>query len=196
MTKIIISLILLTLLIFNTGCAKEKSNPKVKIILSDNREINLELYQDEAPITVENFLKLVDQKFYDGVVFHRIIADFMVQTGGYYVENNTIKEKEKTSTIYGEFSKNGFPTNTIEHELGVISMARLGHDNNSASSQFFICTAPVQFLDGDYAAFGKTIDEESNSVLLELNNASTKFVNNSLQDFPDPVITILTIEKY
>ena len=91
-------------------------NPIVKIILNDDREIFVELYPEVAPKSVENFLKLVEQKFYDGVIFHRIIANFMIQTGGYYVEDFTLFEKEEVESITGEFASNGFK-NDLKHEL-------------------------------------------------------------------------------
>ena len=173
---------------------KNNINPRVKITLEDNREITIELFKNQAPLTVDNFLKLVEAKYYDGVCFHRIIENFMIQTGGYYVSENSIHEKEKTNPIFGEFQTNGFK-NDIKHELGVISMARLGNDNNSASSQFFICSANTPHLDGSYCAFGKTVNQESNDVILALSKAKTVVVDHSLQNFPYPVITIKSIEK-
>ena len=74
----------------------------VKIILVDGREIDLELYPEIAPISVENFLSLVDKKFYDGVIFHRVIDRFMIQTGGYYIEENSLLEKEETKSYIDE----------------------------------------------------------------------------------------------
>ena len=76
-------------------------NPQVKIILSDDREINIELFPEIAPTTVENFLKLVNNNFYNGTIFHRVIKDFMIQTVGYYVENNTLHEKPDVTSIKG-----------------------------------------------------------------------------------------------
>ena len=191
MVRLLIPL-LFVMLIFTSGCKDKENTPRVKIILEDDRAIHLELYRDLAPTTVDNFLKLVDKNFYDGVIFHRIIMDFMVQAGGFTVEGNQIIQKESQKTIKGEFTNNGFENN-LKHTLGVISMARTS-DPNSASSQFFICTATAIHLDGDYAAFGKTIDEESNKVLLELNEATTTTID-YLEDFPVPVIKIKTIER-
>lgn len=168
-------------------------NKKVKIILNDNREIYVELYSDIAPLSVENFLKLVDNKFYDGVVFHRIIDNFMIQTGGYYVDGNTLKEKEEVPSIKGEFNSNGF-NNPLKHELGVISMART-NDPNSASSQFFICASACPHLDGEYAAFGRTIDEESLKVVLEVSKVNTINIGYGFTDFPEDVISIKTIQR-
>ena len=205
--------VLFILLAFTTGCKDKTSktnenndieqvtpigeeidnNPKVSIILEDGRVINLELYREIAPLSVDNFLSLVDSKFYDGVIFHRIIRDFMVQTGGHYLDGNMINNKETTKTIKGEFASNGVENN-LKHEFGVISMAR-ATDPNSASGQFFICTGTHPHLDGQYAGFGKTIDEESNKVLSELNVIPTYPLHPSLADFPTTVITIKTITR-
>lgn len=167
------------------------NNPKITIILENESSINLELYPSIAPQTVNNILDLINSKFYDGLVFHRIIKDFMVQVGGYYVFENKILQKEANERIPGEFLNNGHQ-NELKHKLGVISMART-NDPNSASSQFFICTKDSPHLDGNYAAFGSVNDEESIKVLLELNNSPTSFVHESLADFPIPLITIKTI---
>ncbi len=105
-----------------------------------------------APLTVENFLKLVNEDFYTDLTFHRIIKDFMIQ-GGDPKGNGS---GGSADTIIGEFSSNGY-ANDISHIRGVISMAR-SKDNNSASSQFFICNADaVESLDGNYAAFGYVV---------------------------------------
>lgn len=193
MTKLLIP-ILLFLLMMTSACKGEEGNPKVQITLDDGRTINLELYPEMAPKAVKNFLSLVDKKYYDGVCFHRIIDNFMIQTGGYYIKDNTIKEKPKTDSIYGEFTSNGYENNTLKHELGVISMART-NEKNSASSQFFICSATSSHLDGNYAAFGKTIDDASNQVVLALSAAPTSYIDPSLQDFPNPPIIIKSIRK-
>ena len=111
-------------------------------------EITVELDADTAPITVTNFIKLVDNKFYDGLTFHRIIDGFMIQ-GGDPTGTGSGGSDEK---ITGEFAKNGI-TNNISHVRGVISMAR-SNDMNSASSQFFIVQKDSTYLDGQYAGFG------------------------------------------
>ena len=111
----------------------------------------IELYPDTAPITVANFQKLVSKKFYDGLIFHRIIENFMIQ-GGDPLGTGTGGSKDK---IKGEFSANGIQ-NDLKHTNGVISMAR-SQSKNSASSQFFICQGTQKHLDGQYAAFGKVI---------------------------------------
>lgn len=168
---------------------------KVVIELTDGRKINIELYPDIAPISVTNFLNLVDAHYYDGVIFHRIIDGFMIQTGGYYMnENNQLAEKETVATIKGEFSSNGVENN-LKHTLGVVSMAR-ANAMDSASSQFFICSATASHLDGSYAAFGKVCDEESLKVVLEVSATPTVNIGYGFTDFPYPnIITIKTIRR-
>lgn len=123
-----------------------------EITIKDYGTIKLELYGDKAPITVENFVKLVNDGFYDGLTFHRIISGFMIQ-GGDPKGNGTGGSDEN---IKGEFSENGVE-NDISHVRGVISMAR-SQDNDSASSQFFIMHQDGTYLDGQYAAFGKVTE--------------------------------------
>ena len=113
--------------------------------------IEVELYKDAAPITVDNFVKLANKGFYNGLTFHRIIRGFMIQ-GGCPEGNGT---GGPGYSIKGEFASNGF-NNPIKHERGVISMAR-AMDPNSAGSQFFIMHQAAPHLDGQYAAFGKVI---------------------------------------
>ncbi len=124
----------------------------VVIELENGKKIKLELYPDKAPITVENFLKLVNEGFYDGLIFHRVIKGFMIQ-GGDPLGTGMGGAKEK---IKGEFSANGVP-NDLKHTRGVISMAR-SMNPNSASSQFFIMHKDAPHLDGQYAAFGKVVE--------------------------------------
>ena len=121
--------------------------------LENGKKIEIELYPDKAPKTVENFEKLVKAGFYDGLTFHRIIKGFMIQ-GGDPEGTGMGGAKDK---IYGEFSSNGFPQNDLRHTRGVISMAR-SMAPNSASSQFFIMHKDAPHLDGSYAAFGKVVD--------------------------------------
>lgn len=124
----------------------------IVIEMENGKKIKLELYPDDAPITVANFNKLVSEGFYDGLIFHRVIEGFMIQGGdpegtGMGGAKNNIK---------GEFASNGVKNN-IKHTRGVISMAR-AMSPNSASSQFFIMHADAPHLDGQYAAFGKVIE--------------------------------------
>ena len=119
-----------------------------QIVIKNYGTISLELDADMAPITVENFANLVNDGFYDGLTFHRIISGFMIQGGD--PEGNGLGGSDKE--IKGEFSANGVK-NTISHTRGVISMAR-AQSYNSASSQFFIMHEDAPYLDGSYAAFG------------------------------------------
>lgn len=124
----------------------------VVIELENGKQIKLELYPEKAPITVENFLKLVKEGFYDGLIFHRVIEGFMIQ-GGDPEGTGMGGAKDK---IKGEFGENGVP-NDIKHVRGVISMAR-SRQPDSASSQFFIVHKDAPHLDGKYAAFGKVVE--------------------------------------
>lgn len=130
-----------------TTDTKGKHHAKIKV--KNYGTIEVELDGDTAPITVANFVKLVNEKFYDGLTFHRIMSGFMIQ-GGDPLGNGTGGSDE---TIKGEFSSNGVENN-ISHKRGVISMAR-SSEPDSASSQFFIMHQDADYLDGQYAAFGK-----------------------------------------
>lgn len=150
----------------------------VVIEMNDGKKIKLELYPDKAPITVENFLKLVKEGFYDGLIFHRVIKDFMIQGGdpqGTGMGTGMGGAKDK---IKGEFLMNGVP-NDIRHERGVISMAR-AQNPNSASSQFFIVHKDSFYLDGQYAAFGRVV--EGMDVVDEIANVKTDFNDRPLND--------------
>jgi peptidyl-prolyl cis-trans isomerase B (cyclophilin B) len=132
---------------------KEDIMPDTFTITMDNgKTIKGELYPEKAPKTVENFKKLANEGFYDGLTFHRIIPGFMIQ-GGDPKGNGT---GGPGWTIPGEFSSNGHP-NDLKHTRGVLSMAR-AMDPNSAGSQFFIMHADAPHLDGSYAAFGKVTE--------------------------------------
>lgn len=157
--SIIVIIILLLVINILVNDKKEKNDMKdlltgkhyVEMKVKDYGTIELELDSDVAPITVTNFINLVNSKFYDGLTFHRIINGFMIQ-GGDPLGNGT---GGSSKTIKGEFSENGVK-NSISHVRGVISMAR-SSDYNSASSQFFIVQKDTTSLDGQYAAFGKVI---------------------------------------
>ena len=127
-------------------------NPIVTIEMENGNVVKIELYPDEAPNTVRNFVSLINKGFYDGVTFHRVIPGFMVQGG---CPEGTGMGGPGYS-IKGEFNKNSFP-NDLVHDRGVISMARTMAPN-SAGSQFFIMVQKSPHLDGDYAAFGKVIE--------------------------------------
>lgn len=128
------------------------SNPQVEMQIKDYGTITLELFPEVAPITVENFLNLVSNSFYNGIIFHRVIEGFMIQ-GGDPLGTGVGGSKDK---IKGEFESNGV-NNPLKHSRGVISMART-YMPNSASSQFFIMHKDAPHLDGDYAAFGVVIN--------------------------------------
>ena len=129
------------------------NNPKIKMTIRDFGEITAELYPDKAPKTVENFLSLIESGFFSGLIFHRVISDFMIQGGGY---NESFSDKDAPS-IKGEFASNGFAQNDLKHTRGVLSMART-NDPNSASSQFFIMHQDAPYLDRQYAGFGKVTE--------------------------------------
>ena len=122
---------------------------KAEIQLENGGVIDLDLFPDIAPVTVNNFVKLANNHFYDGLIFHRVIEGFMIQGGGY----DTAYQQKEADTIVGEFIANGY-FNLIAHTEGVISMARTSLSNDSASSQFFIMHKDNHSLDGQYAAFG------------------------------------------
>ena len=159
-----------------------ETNPKVKIDMGDLGEMTLELFPSVAPITVKNFLDLVESSFYDGLIFHRVIKGFMIQGGdplgtGMGGSKNNIK---------GEFKQNGVD-NPLEHTRGVISMAR-AYNPNSASSQFFIMHKDAKYLDGAYAAFGAVT--EGIEIVDRIANVRT-----SPSDKPLEAVTIKSIKK-
>lgn len=121
----------------------------IKIEMENGKVMRGELYPDVAPITVENFVKLIENKFFDGLVFHRVIENFMIQGGGF----DAVGNHKEADSIKGEFDSNGVK-NDLKHTRGVLSMARTMFPN-SASSQFFIMHKDAPHLDGQYAAFGK-----------------------------------------
>ena len=124
----------------------------VLLDVADYGQILIRLYPDVAPETVKNFKKLVSEKFYDGLIFHRVIKNFMIQGG----DPNGDGTGGSPDTIKGEFSKNGVENN-LKHLRGVVSMARRSNDMNSASSQFFICHQAYTAGNGEYAAFGYVV---------------------------------------
>lgn len=194
MKKKILLLILLLCTIFLSACSIEKKEidkyskkTYVDIEIKDYGTISLELYPSLAPVTVDNFVSLVNSGFYNGLTFHRIIDGFMIQGGcpfgtGYGGSNKSIK---------GEFNANNF-TNDLKHERGVISMARASGDYNSASSQFFIVQTTYPSLDGLYASFGRVIsgmeivDEICKNTPVEDNNGTVLAEN-------QPIITKMSV---
>lgn len=153
--------------------------------MDNGKSMEAELYPDVAPITVENFLKLVKEEFYDGLIFHRVIKGFMIQ-GGDPTGTGMSGSKE---TIKGEFLANGV-VNNLKHTRGVLSMART-MDPNSASSQFFIMHDDAPHLDGQYAAFGKIT--EGIEVVDEIAESPTDYRDKPLED--QRIKTIEIIEK-
>ena len=128
------------------------ANPIITIEMENGGVIKAELYPEIAPITVENFVKLTKEGFYDGLIFHRVIEGFMIQGG----DPTGTGMGGPGHTIKGEFRNNGV-VNNIKHERGVLSMAR-SMMPNSAGSQFFIMHKNAPHLDGSYAAFGRVIE--------------------------------------
>ena len=139
----------------------------VIIEMENGKQIKLELYPDVAPITVENFEKLVKQGFYDGLIFHRVISGFMIQGG---CPDGTGMGGPGYS-IKGEFASNGFK-NPLKHKRGVISMARSMRPD-SAGFQFFIMHQDAPHLDGQYAAFGRVV--EGMDIVDEIASVPTDF---------------------
>ena len=129
------------------------SNPIVTFEMENGKTFKAELYPDKAPNTVNNFLSLVQKGYYNGLIFHRVIAGFMIQGG----DPNGTGTGGPGYHIPGEFSGNGFMENDIKHVRGVLSMARAGHPD-SAGSQFFVMHEDANYLDGQYAAFGKVFE--------------------------------------
>lgn len=189
MKKIIV--LLIVGIFFITGCSLKNlfvrendvveyltGKINVEISVVDFGVIKLELDADVAPITVTNFVSLVNEGFYDGLTFHRIINTFMIQGGD--PEHNGLGGSDKT--IKGEFQSNGVENN-ISHLRGVISMARSNNSYDSASSQFFIVHEDSTFLDGEYAAFGhvtegmEVVDKIATTIQVEDDNGTVLFEN-------------------
>lgn len=172
----------------NDNTTKQEVLPtvvQVAIEIADYGTITLELDSTVAPITVENFLTLTSEGFYDGLTFHRIITGFMIQ-GGCPLGTGT---GGSATTIKGEFSSNGVE-NDISHVRGTISMAR-SQTANSASSQFFIVHEDSPHLNGDYAAFGHVIS--GMEIVDEICNTLVAGVNGEIATENQPVITAIRI---
>ena len=150
--------------------------------MENGGKMTLELYPEKAPITVANFVKLAKSGFYNGIIFHRVIAGFMIQGG----DPTGTGMGGPGHNIKGEFAANGVP-NDIKHVRGVISMAR-AYDPNSAGSQFFIMHADASYLDGQYAAFGKMLD--GFETLDEIARVRTNFSDKPLREQRMKSVTI------
>ena len=159
-------------------------NPIVTITMKSGDVIRLELYPEIAPTSVNNFVNLVNNKFYDGLIFHRVIKGFMIQGG---CPDGTGMGGPGYS-IKGEFAQNGFD-NTLKHTEGVLSMARAMHPD-SAGSQFFIMHKNSPHLDGGYAAFGKVI--EGMEVLNKIAETRTDYSDRPLEPQVMETVTVDT----
>ncbi len=149
-------------------------NPIVTITMENGDVIKAELYPEIAPTSVNNFISLIQKKFYDGLIFHRVINGFMIQGG--CPDGNGMGDPGYS--IKGEFSQNGFENN-LKHTEGVLSMARSMHPD-SAGSQFFIMHKTSPHLDGAYAAFGKVI--EGMEVVNRIAETATDYSNRPLEN--------------
>lgn len=165
----------------------EEETDRVKIQMENGDIILIVLSNKDTPITIKNFKKLVSEKFYDGIIFHRVIKDFMVQGG----DPTGTGFEGSGEEIKGEFSSNGVK-NDLSHTRGVVSMAR-SNDPNSASSQFFICHADSTYLDGKYAAFGKVF--AGMDVVDKIANVETNANDKPLTEQKMHSIRFVTVEK-
>ena len=185
MKKIIAVLLLGIMMLSAVGCSSVEQQPggnDVIIVVEGYGEISVRLTPENAPITVNNFKKLINEGAYDGTIFHRVINNFMIQGG-----DTTLTAYGEADNIKGEFSNNGVKNN-LAHTRGVISMARVGGMNNSANSQFFICQKDCSWLDGDYAAFGYV------TAGMEIVDAIANVPTSAWNDQPIEDIVITTIK--
>lgn len=160
-------------------------NPIVTFTMADGGVIKAELYPEIAPVSVNNFISLIQKNFYDGLIFHRVIKGFMIQGG----DPNGTGTGGPGYSIPGEFAINGFENN-LKHTEGVLSMARAMHPD-SAGSQFFIMHKTSPHLDGSYAAFGKVI--EGMDVVNQIAETATDYSDRPLED---QVMKTVTVETF
>lgn len=160
-------------------------NPIVTITMENGGVIKAELYPEIAPISVNNFISLINKHFYDGLIFHRVIKGFMIQGG--CPDGNGMGGPGYS--IKGEFAQNGIP-NSLKHTEGVLSMAR-AMNPNSAGSQFFIMHKAAPHLDGSYAAFGKVT--EGMDVVNKIAETRTNYMDRPLEN---QVIKSMTVETF
>lgn len=160
-------------------------NPIVTIVMENNKTIKAELYPEIAPNTVNNFISLIKKGFYNGIMFHRVIPQFVIQAG--CPEGTGVGGPGYS--IKGEFASNGFK-NDLKHTEGVLSMART-NDPNSAGSQFFLMVGEAPHLDGSYAGFGKVI--EGLDVAFEIVDQKRDFRD---RPYEDQVMKEVTVETF
>ena len=166
----------------------EGETPKV-IMKTSEGDITLELYPEKAPISVKNFLSYVDDGYYDGTVFHRVISDFMIQGGGFTDGGDTLEKKDTKAPIKNESS------NGLKNEKGTIAMART-QVMDSATSQFYINVKHNAMLDGGYAVFGKVID--GYDVVEKIENVKTnrgRLDGRPAGDVPVETVTITSVKR-
>lgn len=224
---LIIGIVLVVVLIAVVCCGyfmkltNEVQNPIATIEVEGYGTMKLELYPDIAPNTVVNFITLANNGFYDGLKFHRIIKDFMIQGGDVNGDGSgspslsdvdtSIEEGTDADTEYaieGEFLANGYENNTLRHEKGVISMARSDYTSysstlttqsyNSAGSQFFIMTGTSSGLNGLYTAFGKVIEGLDVLEAIEKVEVAAADEDSTEESTPveDVIITSIKVETY
>jgi len=185
-SKILVSLILCIVMMFSL-CSCAKKTPVAEISMADGTVIYAELYPEIAPITVENFINLANDGFYDGITVHRVVPGFVIQAGD--PEGTGMGGSGKN--IKGEFSANGVENN-LSHKRGVISMARGAYSMDSASSQFFIVHKDSTYLDGDYAAFGR-VTQGMDVVDKIATETEVYGGNGEVMSYHQPVITSIKI---
>lgn len=161
------------------------SNPIVTFEMENGKTFKAELYPEKAPNTVNNFISLIKKDYYNGLIFHRVIAGFMIQGG----DPNGTGTGGPGYHIKGEFSSNGFKQNDIAHERGVLSMAR-AMAPDSAGSQFFVMHEDADYLNGQYAAFGKVI--EGMEVVDEIATIKTDWHDRPYEDQKMKSVTVDT----
>lgn len=168
----------------NTTTLDKESLPVATMVIKDYGTVKIELYPDIAKNTVNNFIYLANDGFYNGLIFHRVIEDFMIQGG----DPTGTGTSGPGYSIKGEFTANKV-SNSLKHEEGVISMAR-SSTYNSAGSQFFIMTSTSPHLDGNYAAFGKVI--EGLDIIYKIQSVETSSNDKPLEDVVIESITVDT----
>ena len=162
------------------------SNPIITFTMENGKVFKAELYPEKAPNTVNNFIYLVNKGFYNGLIFHRVIAGFMIQGG----DPNGTGTGGPGHHIKGEFASNGFAQNDIKHVRGVLSMAR-AMAPDSAGSQFFVMHEDADYLDGQYAAFGRVI--EGMETVDEIAGAKTDWHD---RPYEDQIMKSVTAETF